>query len=222
MTRALVKPRRPQGGKLRLHRLLQAAGGGEIIRWDDVYGTMNLGTMLIGTTKERKIGPILRLEGASRSSLRPDHQRFLRPAGLSPVDSRDTRIRINSPRRRPDAKKQLFFASFMVGETRFELATLCSQSWKLSCKNNNIAVKQGENRAFYIKGLRRACKTAAPLSAWGYEMRGGILVRRHIRQKTAERAGTLCGGQFNSSAAIRVLYLSENSGASVVMAGGGA
>ncbi|BBF70618.1 TauD/TfdA family dioxygenase [Sphingomonas bisphenolicum] len=37
MARALVKPRRRQHGELRMHRLLQAVDGGEVIRWDEVY-----------------------------------------------------------------------------------------------------------------------------------------------------------------------------------------
>ncbi len=37
MRRALVRPRRPQGGAVRLLRLLDAKQGAEILRWDGLY-----------------------------------------------------------------------------------------------------------------------------------------------------------------------------------------
>jgi L-asparagine oxygenase len=37
MARALVKPRRPQSGELRIHRLLQTVDCREIVRWDEIY-----------------------------------------------------------------------------------------------------------------------------------------------------------------------------------------
>lgn len=37
MRRAVVRPRRPQGGEMRLLRLLQDSGDERILRWDEVY-----------------------------------------------------------------------------------------------------------------------------------------------------------------------------------------
>ena len=37
MRRALIMPRRPQGGRLRLHRLLQMVDRSKFVRWDEVF-----------------------------------------------------------------------------------------------------------------------------------------------------------------------------------------
>lgn len=37
MSRALMKPRRPRHGEMRMQRLLQTVDDGEIIRWDEVF-----------------------------------------------------------------------------------------------------------------------------------------------------------------------------------------
>ncbi len=46
----------------------------------------------------------------------------------------------------------------MVGETRFELATLCSQSSKYINKFNTFSVNQSDFRVNIIKDLQKSCK----------------------------------------------------------------